>query len=154
VGRRLAGHRFELVLTSPLLRARETCALAGFAQRAEITDDLLEWDYGDYEGLHTDEIRRRRPGWSLWSDGVPNGETANEVGRRVDRVITRVRAQRGDVLCFAHGHVLRVLAARWIGLPAAGGRALLLDPASTGVAGWEREVPAIECWNAPAPPSR
>ena len=142
---------FSLVLTSPLSRASETCALAGFADRAEPTDDLLEWDYGDFEGRTTSEIREERPGWTLWADGVPGGETAADVGRRADRVIERARAAGGDTLCFAHGHVLRVLASRWIGLPPMGGRMLVLDACALGVLGWEREVPVIERWNEPSP---
>jgi probable phosphoglycerate mutase len=142
---------FALVLTSPLLRARETCALAGLADRAEVTDDLVEWDYGQYEGRTTDEIREERPGWSLWVDGVPGGETVGAVGRRVDRVIEVARGQDGDTICFAHGHVLRVLAARWVGLPPVGGRFLALEPAALSALGWEREVPVLVRWNAPSP---
>ena len=142
---------FTLVLTSPLSRASETCVLAGFADRAEPTDDLLEWDYGDFEGRTTSEIREERPGWTLWADGVPGGETAADGGRRADRVIERARAAGGDTLCFAHGHVLRVLASRWIGLPPMGGRMLVLDACALGVLGWEREVPVIERWNEPSP---
>ena len=147
----LGAMEFSLVLTSPLSRAAETCALAGFADRAESTADLLEWDYGDYEGRTLDGIRAERPGWTLWGDGVPAGETAAEVGRRADRVIERARQEGGDTLCFAHGHVLRVLASRWIGLPPMGGRMLILDPCAVGVLGWEREVPVIARWNEPSP---
>lgn len=136
-----------LVLTSPLSRAAETCRLAGFGDRAQPTDDLLEWDYGDYEGLTTDEIRRERPGWSLWTDGAPHGETASEVGRRVDRVVATAREAAGDVLAFAHGHVLRVLAARWVGLPPAGGRLWTLAAGSVSALGWEREAPVLQLWN-------
>ena len=107
--------RFGLVLTSPLRRAAETCALAGFG--AESEPDLMEWDYGDYEGLTTAEIRQLQPGWSLWEDGVPAGERVSDVGRRADRVLERASGSEGDVLCVAHGHLLRVLAARWLGLP-------------------------------------
>ncbi|MGH9046528.1 MAG: histidine phosphatase family protein [Acidimicrobiales bacterium] len=142
---------FGLVLTSPLSRAADTCALAGFAERAEPTDDLLEWDYGAYEGRTTQDIREERPDWSLWGDGVPGGERAAEVGRRVDRVIERARAEEADTLCFAHGHVLRVLASRWVGLPPVGGRFLALDASSLGMLGWEREIPVIERWNEPSP---
>jgi probable phosphoglycerate mutase len=153
--RRLAGllgsMTFGLVLTSPLSRAAETCALAGFGDRAEPTDDLVEWDYGDYEGQTTRHIREERPEWSLWTDGVPGGETAADVGRRADRVIARARSEMGDTLCFAHSHVLRVLAARWVGLPPGGGRLLVLDACARGVLGWEREVPVIERWNEPSP---
>jgi broad specificity phosphatase PhoE len=148
---RLLDQAFSLVLTSPLRRASETCALAGFGDRAEVTDDLLEWDYGEYEGLTTAEIRERRPGWTLWADGVPGGETATEVGRRADRVIERARAEPGATLCVAHGHVLRVLASRWVGLPPVGGRLLAFDAGRIGRLGWEREVPVIERWNAPTP---
>lgn len=148
----LAHWSFALVLVSPLSRAAETARLAGFGDVAEVTDDLVEWDYGDYEGSTTSEIRTQRPGWTLWADGVPGGETVGEVGRRADRVIERARAAGGHTLCVAHGHVLRVLAARWIGLPAVGGRVLALGTAGTGVLGWEREVPVIDRWNEPPPP--
>ncbi len=147
LGRRLAGHGFALVLTSPLRRARETCEIAGFGPAAQECGDLREWDYGDFEGRTTDEIRAGRPGWSLWRDGVPDGETARDVGGRADRVIAAVRAQHGDVLAFAHAHVLRVVAARWVGLPATAGALLTLSPASISVLGWEREVAVITRWN-------
>ena len=143
----LAGYQFATVLTSPLLRARQTCALAGLGEGAEVDPDLVEWDYGAYEGLTTAEIRRDHPGWDLFDDGAPGGRAADEVGRRVDRVIGRVRAVPGDVACVAHGHVLRVLAARWIGLAAAGGRSFALGPASVSELGWEREQPVIAVWN-------
>jgi len=152
VGRRLNQERFALVLASPLIRAWETCELAGFGLDAVADRDLMEWDYGDYEGRTTNDIRQSRPGWSLWTDGVPNGETAEEVGRRVDRVIDRARAVGGDTLCFAHGHVLRVLASRWVGLPSTGGAYLSLDAGSLSVLGWEREVPVICRWNEESPP--
>jgi broad specificity phosphatase PhoE len=151
LGAALASAAFGLVLTSPLTRAAETCVLAGFGGRAEATDDLLEWDYGTYEGRTTAEIRAEAPGWTLWADGVPGGETAADVGRRVDRVIERARGEPAGTLCFAHGHVLRVLASRWVGLPPVGGRLLAFDAGRLGVLGWEREVPVIERWNAPSP---
>ncbi len=147
VGALVAGRSFALVLTSPLARARETCALAGFGGGAEVTHDLAEWDYGQYEGMTSEEIRSLRPGWTLWVDGVVGGETAAEVGRRADRVVERARAAPGDTLCFSHGHLLRVLAARWLGLPPAAGRLLALDAGSLSVLGWEREVPVVESWN-------
>jgi broad specificity phosphatase PhoE len=147
----LSGHQFALVLTSPLSRALETCTLAGLGGRAEVTEDLLEWDYGDYEGRATEDIRVERPGWSLWVDGAVGGETVGAVGRRADRVIERARAADGDTICFAHGHVLRVLAARWLGLPPVGGRMLALDAAALSVLGWEREVPVLVRWNEPSP---
>ena len=150
LGARLAGWRFERVLSSPLARALDTCRLAGMGDRAEVTDDLREWDYGEYEGRRTLDIREERPGWGLWVDGVPGGETVDEVGRRADRVIETVRHADGDVALFAHGHVLRVLAARWVGLPPDHGRLLALSTASISVLGWERETAVVERWNETA----
>ena len=147
---RLAGESFAAVLTSPLSRARETCLLAGLGDVAQVVDDLREWDYGDYEGLRTADIRKDRPGWWLWRDGVPGGETVDEVGRRADRVIDAARAAEGDVALFAHGHVLRVLASRWIGLPPDHGRLFALATASVSVLGWEREAAVVERWNETA----
>jgi probable phosphoglycerate mutase len=144
---RLAGRTFALVLCSPLTRARETCGAAGLDDRAVIDADLIEWDYGAYEGRTTAEIREERPGWNLFDDGAPGGETTEQVGERVDRVIAKVRAAGGDVACVAHAHVLRVLAARWIGLGAGAGRIVVLDPASLSELGWEREQPVISRWN-------
>jgi probable phosphoglycerate mutase len=146
VGRRLAGHHFARVLVSPLRRARETSDLAGFPD-AEICDDLREWDYGAYEGLTTAAIRAQRPQWSLWLDGAPDGETLAEVAARADRVVAEARAVEGDVLVFAHAHILRVVAARWLALPAGDGSRWVLGPASVSVLGWERETPVIERWN-------
>ena len=145
--RKVAGHRFALVLSSPLSRALDTARLAGFGERVETTDDLLEWDYGADEGRTTVEIREDRPGWTVWRDGPEGGETAAAVAGRVDRVIERVRAASGDVLVFAHGHVLRVLAARWLGEPPTEGRLYALSTATVSVLGWERETPVIERWN-------
>jgi broad specificity phosphatase PhoE len=158
LGRRLRGRRFALVLTSPLRRARDTARLAGFGT-AEPTEDLFEWDYGEYEGLTTPQIRQRVPGWSVWRDGVSGGETAEQVAARCDRVIARVRAADGDALVFAHGHLLRVLAARWLGLPARDGHIFKLDAATLSVLGYEHEWPAVELWNDrahldPRPPAR
>ncbi|HUY22310.1 MAG TPA: histidine phosphatase family protein [Acidimicrobiales bacterium] len=144
---RLSGHDFARVYTSPMARARQTCELAGFAGSAVAWDDLREWDYGDYEGLTTDEIRTGRPAWSLWRDGAPGGETAEDVGRRADRVVAAVRELAGDVLVFAHAHLLRVLAARWVGLAPEAGALLALAPASVSVLGWEREVAVLDRWN-------
>ena len=149
LGKRLAGHEFALVLCSPLSRARETCELAGFGDRAELTDDLLEWDYGDYEGRRTDDIRKERPGWTLWIDGCPHGERIEDVAARAERVIDQAQNARGDVAVFAHGHVLRVLAARWAGLLPTAGAALLLSPATYSVLGWERDTPVLARWNEP-----
>jgi broad specificity phosphatase PhoE len=136
-----------LVLTSPLSRAADTCRLAGYGDRAEESVDLLEWDYGGYEGRTTDEIRREHPGWTIWTDGVPGGETPSEVGCRADRVLVRARDAGGDVVVFAHGHLLRVLAARWLGLPPIGGRLLSLKAGGVSTLGWERETPVVALWN-------
>lgn len=144
-GQLLRPLQFAQVLTSPLLRAAETCSLAGFD--GEVEPDLMEWDYGAYEGLTTPAIQIARPGWSLWADGVVGGERAADVGRRADRVIERARSVPGDTLCVAHGHILRVLAARWLLLPPAGGRLLVLGAGRIGVLGWERDTPVIEQWN-------
>jgi probable phosphoglycerate mutase len=141
----LGGRRFALVLASPRLRARETAALAGL--EPELDPDLVEFDYGDYEGRTTKEIRAARPGWSLWTDGAPGGETAEQVGARVDRVIARALAAGGDVALFAHGHVLRILAARWLDLPPQRGASLALDTASVSELGFERENRVIRLWN-------
>lgn len=147
VAPRLAHRAFVRILASPLSRAWDTATLAGFGDRAERREDLVEWDYGDYDGVTTAEIRTDRPRWTVWADGVPNGETVDDVGRRADRVVAEARAGQGDVLVFSHGHFLRILAARWIGLPPADGRRLALGPASISVLGWERETPVIVRWN-------
>jgi len=143
----LADVSVALVLTSPLQRARETCALAGCGDRATVDDDLQEWDYGDYDGLTTEEIRRTRPDWNLWRDGCPGGESAADVGQRADRVIARVRNGDGDAIAFAHGHLLRVLAARWIGLGPEAGALLALTTATVSLLGWEREQAVVRRWN-------
>jgi broad specificity phosphatase PhoE len=147
----VAGRSFALVLTSPLARARDTAALAGFAD-AIVDDDLREWDYGDYEGRTTLDIRKERPGWFLWDDGVPNGESIEQVAARAERVIARVRSVDGDVLVFAHGHITRVIAARWLEQPPGFGRNLILFPATLSILAHEREAPAIETWNATTEP--
>ena len=140
---------FALVLTSPLGRALETCRLAGFGDRAQPRDELMEWDYGAYEGRTTSEIREERPGWTLWRDGVREGETIEQVRRRVDRVLERIRFLEGDALLFAHGHVLRVLTARWLELEPDAGRLFALDPATLSTLGYERETPVVQLWNQP-----
>jgi probable phosphoglycerate mutase len=147
---RLAGRTFERVLCSPLARARETCRLAGYGEQAELRDALMEWDYGAYEGLTTAEIRERRPDWNLWRDGCPEGETAPDVGTRVDPVLAELRELSGDGIVFAHGHVLRVLAARWIELGPERGAHLALGTASVSILGRERETPALWLWNGAA----
>lgn len=147
VGRRLAGHGFGLVLSSPMSRALDTARLAGFGDRVQVIDDLREWDYGADEGRTTPEIRAERPGWTIWRDRPKDGETARHVTARVDRVIARVGAGKGDALAFAHGHVLRALTARWLGLPVRDGRLFELGTATISVLGWEREQRVIERWN-------
>ena len=146
VGGRLAGHRFALVLTSPLSRAAETAALAGFPD-AIADPDLQEWDYGALEGRTSVEIQGDFPDWTIWRGPWPAGETVDQVGARADRAIARARASAGDVLVFAHGHLLRVLAARWLGLPAASGSLFELGTATLSIVGWERDDPSMELWN-------
>jgi probable phosphoglycerate mutase len=145
----LAGRSFARVLSSPLSRAVETCRQAGLGDRAELTGDLCEWDYGNYEGITTAEIRTRRPGWNLWRDGCPGGETAADVGRRVDRVLASLDGLDGDAAVFAHGHVLRVLTARWLGLGPEAGALFKLDTGTLSALGYERETRVITRWNAP-----
>jgi broad specificity phosphatase PhoE len=145
----LAGREYERVLASPLERARETCRLAGLDGRAEPCDALLEWDYGEYEGITTAEIRKGRPDWFLWRDGCPGGEMAADVGARVDPLVATLRGVKGDAALFAHGHLLRVLAARWLGLGPEAGALLALSTGTLSVLGWEREVAVIRRWNAP-----
>jgi probable phosphoglycerate mutase len=147
LGVRLAGHPFDLVLTSPLSRAADTAALAGFGDRAIVDPDLREWDYGAFEGRLTTEIRADYPGWTIWRGPWPDGETIDQVAVRADRVVARVRAAQGDALVVAHGHLLRVLAARWLGLRPASGSLFALGTATISVLGWERESPVIETWN-------
>lgn len=153
LGRRLAGRSFELILSSPLSRALETCRLAGFGDVVTTDADLREWNYGELEGKTSDEIRRSMPGWTIWAGPVPGGETAEEVGRRADRVIAKVLAISGDVAIFAHGHLLRVLTARWLDLPADHGALFELGTATLSRLGWERERRVIELWNEPPDPT-
>jgi probable phosphoglycerate mutase len=145
----LSGRTFALVLVSPLQRARETCELAGAAAHAIIDPDLAEWNYGTYEGLTPREIARQAPGWLIFRDGCPGGETPEQVGARADRVIARARAVEGDVALFAHGHVLRVLVARWLGLPAGAGQHFLLDTGTLSMLADYHGIPALKTWNAP-----
>jgi len=147
VAHKLVGHPFALILSSPLSRALDTARLAGYGDRVETVDDLMEWDYGGDEGRTTPEIRETRPAWTIWGDGPEGGETILDVATRVDRVIARARARDGDVLLFAHGHVLRILAARWVGQPPTAGRLFALSTATVSVLGWERDQPVIERWN-------
>ena len=145
----LAREKFVMVLTSPLQRARETCELAGLGTLAGVDRDLMEWNYGEYEGLTTDQIRRTRPDWSVFRDGCPGGESPLQVSVRADRIVSRVRTFDGNVALFSHGHILRVLAARWISLSASYGENFLLDTATLNVLGYYRESPAFKIWNAP-----
>ena len=145
---KLGGRKFALVLASPMQRARETCRLAGYADQAEITDDLKEWDYGKYEGLSTAKIREQRPNWSLWRDGVLDGETVDHVGERVESVIDRSVKASGDVALFAHGHVLRILTAVWLKLPPKDGKLFALNTATMSVLGYEHEYRVIRRWNS------
>jgi broad specificity phosphatase PhoE len=154
LGMTLRHHAFALVLTSPMLRATTTARLAGYDDVATVDEDLREWDYGELEGLRTAEIRARYPDWRIWDGPWPGGETRDQVAARVDRVIARCLAPEvdGDVLLIAHGHVLRVLAARWLGLPPASGAMFGLETATISIMGWEHDGRIVETWNAEVPP--
>jgi probable phosphoglycerate mutase len=145
----LAEVSFALVLSSPLQRARETCELAGLGAHAVLEPDLKEWNYGEYEGLTLQEIHERRPGWMIFRDGCPGGETPAQIGARTDRLIARIRDAPGNVALFAHGHLFRVLVSRWIGLPPGAGQHFLLDTATLSVLGHYQDSPAVKIWNAP-----
>ncbi len=150
LGERLAGQTFDRVFTSPLQRAARTCVLAGFGDRAVVDPDLVEWDYGDYEGRTSREIQAERPGWQVFRDGCPHGELAGDVGARADRVIARLRAVEDRAILFSSAHVLRILTARWLGLPASEGRCFKLDTASLSVLAYEhdsRDEPVVASWN-------
>lgn len=147
----LAQEVFASVFVSPLGRARETCELAGLGSRAVVDPDLMEWRYGDYEGLTSAQIHENAPGWLIFRNGAPGGETPQQVAERADRVVSRVRGVDGDVALFAHGHVLRVLVARWINLPPDAGQHFLLDPGTLCVLSDYQGVPAIKIWNNPVP---
>ena len=144
----LEGRTFTRVLSSPLSRALETCRLAGLADHAETSDDLLEWDYGEYEGLTTPRIRETHPDWLLWRDGCPGGESPEDVGARADRLLADLGSADGDVAIFGHGHMLRVLTARWVELAPAEGARFVLGTATLSVLGWEHDWRAIRTWNA------
>jgi probable phosphoglycerate mutase len=146
LGELLDGREFELVLSSPLSRALETCRLAGYSEAAEIDDDLREWDYGEYEGRKTADIRQERPGWTVWM-GSPGGESLDHVGARARRVLDRAAGAGGDAALFSHGHFLRILGACWLGLPPDGGRLFLLSTAALSVLGYERETRVFREWN-------
>jgi broad specificity phosphatase PhoE len=144
---KLSGVQFAMVLTSPLQRARRTSELAGFGAQAQVEPNLVEWDYGDYEGLKTVDIRKERPGWYLFRDGVPGGENAEQVGARADKVILRALSAEGNTALFGHGHILRVLAARWLQLPPENGKHLVLGTAGIATLGFEHGTRVIERWN-------
>ncbi len=147
----IADHRYELVLTSPLLRARQTCELVGLGEHALVREDLREWDYGDYEGLTTPQIHEIDPAWNLWRDGCPGGDSPESVAARCDRIVEELKAQAsggsGDAIVFAHGHILRSLAARWCELPIAAGARLQLATAAASSLSFEHRVPGIKFWN-------
>ncbi len=145
----LSERKFAKVFTSPLQRAKQTCELSGVGQQAESDPDLVEWDYGDYEGLTTPEIYQKCPNWSVFTHGCPGGETPQQVRDRVERVITKIRATKGDVVIFAHGHLLRVLTVRWLNMPVENGNHFDLDTATVNVLGYYHSSPAIQVWNAP-----
>lgn len=147
LGARLAGREFVAVFTSPLSRASETCKLAGLGDRAEIREELLEWDYGEYEGRTTADIRETVPGWTVWTHETPGGETAAEVGARCDALIEDLLQIEGNVACFGHGHLLRVLGARWMGIPPEKGANLALSTGTLSILGWERVNRTLELWN-------
>lgn len=147
LGRYLAGRKFDLVLSSPLVRAAETCRLAGYGEVARFTDDLMEWDHGEYEGLRPADILKKRPGWTIWNDGVPGGETVEQVEQRARSVVGLTEAVDGGVAVFSHSHLLRILAARWLGLPPDAGRHFDLDTASISVLGYSRDASVIRKWN-------
>jgi probable phosphoglycerate mutase len=153
LGERLKGRSFARVFTSPLQRAARTCALAGFGAAAEVDPDMLEWDYGAYEGRKTADIHQERPGWQLFRDGCPGGETVADVGARADRAIARWRAVEGDVLVFSSGHFLRVAAARWLGLDPSAGRYFMLSTATLSLLGYEhgKDEPVVRLWNDARP---
>lgn len=147
IGQRLAGREFALVLVSPLQRARRTCELAGYGEQAQIEPNLQEWDYGSYEGRTSEDIRKERPGWLVFRDGTPDGETLDQVAARARVVIDRALAAKGDTALFAHGHILRVLAARWLGLAPESGSCFALSTASISALGYEHETRVIKSWN-------
>jgi len=149
----LAERTFAKVLSSPLSRALDTCKLAGLGDQVELTENLLEWDYGEYEGVTTVDIRKERPGWNLWTDGCPGGESSADVGARMDELIDELIETDGDIALFGHGHALRVLATRWIGLPPENGALFVLSTGTLSVLGSEHEWHAFSSWNGPVPES-
>jgi probable phosphoglycerate mutase len=153
LARRLSGLDFALVLVSPARRARETCELCGLGHRAQPREDLREWDYGDYEGITTTEVRRERPDWTVWDGPIPSGESIDQVAARADRIVAAAQQATGDVLVFSHGHLLRILTARWLALEPEAGRLFALDPATVSVLGYEHEQRVMREWNARCSPA-
>jgi broad specificity phosphatase PhoE len=147
IGDLLKGRQFAVVLSSPMQRALETCRIAGYGEQAVVDENLREWDYGDYEGRTSREIQSERPGWSLWKDGVRGGESIGQVAARAEAVMERALGSGGDALLFAHGHILRILSARWLGLPAEGGRYFALGTAAVSRLGYEHDARVITAWN-------
>lgn len=147
LGAKLTGREFELVLVSPLIRARRTCELAGFGAQAQLEPNLLEWDYGSYEGRTTEQIQKERPGWLLFRDGLPDGERIDQVADRASAVIGRAAAMKGETALFAHGHILRILTARWLKLAPEDAGLFALDTGSVSTLGYERETRVIRSWN-------
>ncbi len=147
LGNRLRGHHFKFIFTSPLERARRTCDLAGLLQKAQLDPDLKEWNYGDYEGLTSEQIWKLQPGWTIFTHGAPNGESIQDISIRAHRVLTRIQKINADVALFSHGHFLRALAACWLQLPVSEGRLFALAPASISILGFERKTPVLRLWN-------
>ncbi len=147
LGMRLKGHAFETILTSPLQRAANSCEIAGFLKKARLDSDLLEWNYGEFEGLKTEEIHKKMPHWNIFSNGAPGGESIADVNARTNRVLTKIQSLHGDVALFSHGHFLRALAARWLQLTAQEGRLFALYPASLSILGFERDAHVLTLWN-------
>ncbi|MBY0528832.1 MAG: histidine phosphatase family protein [Rhabdochlamydiaceae bacterium] len=147
LGKRLKGHTFEKILTSPLKRAEHTCELAGLAKHVYRDPDLVEWNYGDYEGLTTQEIHKRSPNWTIFERGAPNGESLSDVSARANKILAKIHSIHGDIALFSHGHFLRILAARWLNLPAQEGKHLLLSACSLSILSYERQTPVLALWN-------
>jgi probable phosphoglycerate mutase len=147
LGKRLKGHTFEKVLTSPLKRAEHTCELTGLLKHAYTDPDLIEWNYGDYEGLTTQEIRKQDPNWTIFDRGAPNGESLTDVTARANKILAKIHSSHGDICIFSHGHFLRVLAARWLNLSSLEGKHLLLSPSSLSILSYERTTPVLALWN-------
>ena len=147
LGDRLRGHAFQTILASPLQRAQQTCAIAGLLKTAQIDPNLVEWNYGDFEGMTSAQINKMQPNWSIFSNGAPNGESVADIGKRADKVLAKIQSLHGDVALFSHGHFLRALAARWLQLPAQDGRLFALFPGSLSILGFEKNTQVLFLWN-------